>query len=74
MDWLPPACAQTEPASQACALTGSQTHNLLVSAMLPNQLSHTGQGWALFLNVGATGHSGGSSWGWQQLELMPVLA
>ena len=34
----------TEPATQACALTGNQTSGLLVCSPMPNQLSRTGRG------------------------------
>ena len=34
----------TESATQACALTGNWTFNLLLCGMTPNQLSHTNQG------------------------------
>ena len=42
---LPLACPQlrTWLATQACALTGNQTSDLLVCGMMPNPLSHTGQ-------------------------------
>ena len=34
----------TKPATQACALTRNRTGDLSVCRMMPNQLSHTGQG------------------------------
>ena len=34
----------TEPATQACVLTGDLTSDLLLCRMMLNQLSHTGQG------------------------------
>ena len=37
----------TEPATQAYALTGNQTSDLSVCRMIPNQLSHTDQGYIL---------------------------
>ena len=37
--WLGP-----EPATQACALTGNRARDLLLGGMMPNQLSHAGQG------------------------------
>ena len=39
----------TEPATQACALTGNQTWDLSLCGMTPNQLSHTSQGFKVFL-------------------------
>ena len=33
----------TEPATQACALTGNQTSDLLLCQTMANQPSHTGQ-------------------------------
>ena len=47
---LPPACPQMEtgPATQACALMGSQTGNLWVHRPVPNPLSHTSQALLLF--------------------------
>ena len=47
IDQLPLACPQlgTWSATQACALTGSWTGNLLVCRTMPNPLSHTSQGW-----------------------------
>ena len=33
------------PATQACALTGNWTSDLLLCGTMLNQLSHTGQGW-----------------------------
>ena len=39
----------TEHASQACALTGNRTSDLLLCGTMPNQLNHTHQGWKLFL-------------------------
>ena len=50
IDWLPVKCAptrnlpETEPAAQACALTGNRTCDLSVYVRCSNQLSHTGQG------------------------------
>ena len=46
----------TEPTTKACALTGNQTHALLLCGMKPNQLSHTSQGkrwdsWNLFFHI-----------------------
>ena len=38
----------TKPTTQACALTGNWTGDLLVCGTMPNQLSHTGQGWNSF--------------------------
>ena len=40
----------TEPASQACALTGNRTGDLWLWGMMPDQLSHTGQGGSHFLD------------------------
>ena len=34
----------SEPATQACALTGNQTGDISLCRTIPNQLSHTGQG------------------------------
>ena len=46
IDLLPLAHPQlgTWPATQACALTGNQTSNLLVLELVLNPLSHTSQG------------------------------
>ena len=51
--WLPLTCTLlgTWPTTQACALTGNQTGNLLVGRPVLNPLSHSSQGWALFLAV-----------------------
>ena len=38
----------TRPTTQACALTGNRTSDLLVCRMMPNPLSHTSQGKAQF--------------------------
>ena len=35
----------TKPTTQACALSGNQTGELLPCGMMSNQLSHIGQGW-----------------------------
>ena len=37
----------TEPATQACALTGNPTCDPLVCEMMPNQLGYTGPGYIL---------------------------
>ena len=37
------AAFRVEPATQACALTGNQTSNLLLCQTMANQPSHTGQ-------------------------------
>ena len=44
--WLPLVCPQlgTWPATQACALTGNQTGDLLVRRPVLNPLSYTSQG------------------------------
>ena len=44
--WLPLVCPLlgTWPATQACALTGNQTGNLLVCRLALDPLSHTSQG------------------------------
>ena len=46
---LPLACPLlgTWPETQACALTGNQTGDLLVCKVMPNALSRTSQGWHL---------------------------
>ena len=41
---------RTWPATQACALTGNQTGEVLVCRLALNPLSHTGQGWRVILN------------------------
>ena len=46
----------TWPATQACALTGDQTGDLLVPRLLLNPLSHTNQG-LLFYSGGAASSS-----------------
>ena len=54
IDWFPLAHTQvgTQPANQACALTGDQTSDLLVCRMMPNPLIHTSQDKdMLFLNL-----------------------
>ena len=50
--WLPLACPLlgTWPTTQACALTGTRTHNALVCRLVLNPLSHTSQG-VVFLFV-----------------------
>ena len=49
--WLPleRPLLGTWPATQACALTGDRTSDLLVSRPVLNPLSHTNQGKSLFL-------------------------
>ena len=51
--WLPLACPQpgTWPATQACALTGNQTGNILVHRLALNPLNHTSQGYFFFLRT-----------------------
>ena len=51
--WLPLACSRlgTWPATQACALTGNQTGDLLVRRPALNPLSHTSQGSVLISNT-----------------------
>ena len=46
INWLPLICSQlgTWPTTQACALTGNQTGDLLVFRMMHDPLSHTSQG------------------------------
>ena len=46
INWLPPYMPRpgSKPTTQAHALTWNQTGDLLVCGMMPNQLSHTGQG------------------------------
>ena len=48
--WLPLMCPLpgTWPAAQACARTGNQTGDLLVSRAALNPLSHTSQGTSIF--------------------------
>ena len=41
----------TGPATQACALTGNRTSDLLLCGTVLNQLSHTGQGYCRLLRV-----------------------
>ena len=41
----------TWPATQACAVTGNQTGNLLVCRLMLNPLSHTSQGRMLAFNM-----------------------
>ena len=41
---------RTKPTTQACGLTGNQTHDFSVYRMMPNQLSHNGQDYTCFLN------------------------
>ena len=45
INWLPLTHPQlgTWPATQACALTGNQTHDLLVGRLVVSPLSHTSQ-------------------------------
>ena len=40
-----------EPTTQACALMGNQIVDLLLCVMVPNPLSHTGQGWYLIIFI-----------------------
>ena len=44
-DWLLLVCPQmgTRPTTQACALTGNPTGDILLCGMTLNQLSHTSQ-------------------------------
>ena len=62
MEGLPLASAQTEPTTQACAPTGNQTGDFLLCGMMPNQLSHTGQGgsyvWESQVSVSRPGITG----------------
>ena len=53
---LPPVCALTweRTAIQAHVLTGNQTSDLLLCRTMPNQLSHTGQGKKLFLELNSS--------------------
>ena len=48
--WLPLTCPQlgTWPTTQACALSGNRTGDLLVCRLTLNPLSHTSQGWNTF--------------------------
>ena len=50
VDWVPLARHQLEawPPTQACALTGNQTGDLLVHRRVLNPLSHTSQGQRAF--------------------------
>ena len=41
---LTPPQLGTEPAAQACTLTTSPTSDLSLCRMMPNQMSHAGQG------------------------------
>ena len=52
IDWLPLACPQlrTQHATQACALTGNRTCDLLVRRLALNPLSHTSPGMILIMN------------------------
>ena len=52
IDWLHPAHLQpgTQPATQACALTGNQTSNLLIHGPMPNPLSPSARAKADHLN------------------------
>ena len=43
--------ARDRTATQVCALTRNQTHNLLVTGRCSNQLSHTGYGSVITFNV-----------------------
>ena len=52
MDLLP-LTRETEPTTQACALRGNQTSDLLVHRPTLSQLSHTSQGRLLCLDVHA---------------------
>ena len=53
IDGLPLACPQlgTWPATQACALTGNQTSDLLVHKPVLNPLSYTSQGYTSILYI-----------------------
>ena len=52
--WLPLTCPLlgTWPVTQACALTGTQTSDLLVHRPALNSLSHTSQSCLSFLGIG----------------------
>ena len=41
----------TKPVTQAHGLTGNQTSNLLLCGMMPNQLSHTSQGFTCISDI-----------------------
>ena len=45
INWLPPSRTLTGdlPTTQACALTGNRTSDLLLCRMMPNELSHASQ-------------------------------
>ena len=51
--WLPLKCPQLEtwPKTPECALTGNQTHDLLVWRATPNPLSHTSHSYYEVLEV-----------------------
>ena len=51
---LPHPLLGTWPATQACALTGNRTEDLLVHRPALNPLSHTSQGWTVFLYLTVT--------------------
>ena len=53
VNWLPLTHPQlgTWPATQACALAGNQTHDLLVHRLAFNPLSHTSWGLNFFLII-----------------------
>ena len=55
----------TKPTTQACALTGNQTSDLLVCGMMTNQLSYTSQGQNIryFINKCHTGWERLDPWG-----------
>ena len=45
--------SETKPTTQACTLTRDQTSDLSLCQMMPNQLSHMGQGCGIcFLKIG----------------------
>ena len=48
---LPHPLPGTQPATQACALTGNRTHDPLVHRLALNSLSHTSQGLLLISNL-----------------------
>ena len=56
--WLPLVhpLLGTWPATQAFALTGNQTGDLLVHRPALSPLSHTSQGWIIFVFIQAQGH------------------
>ena len=59
IDWLPLARTQlgNQPSTQACALMGNRTCDLLVHRPALNPLSHISQGWKIIIKENSRNYS-----------------